>query len=203
VLGIYFLSIIVIMILASILYYLIKKPAEPLYFVADKAGRLIQDIPVQVPNMPLDDVIAWTIEAVQSAYSFNVLNYREQLQSAEKYFTDYGWRTYMDGLRAANNLTAVEQRKLIIVAKVVGKPKVLVQGRMSGAYAWKFQIPLLVTYSYPPYDDKSQFQNPLSLTVIVQRQPLLSSDRGLGIVQMIGNIVNSPQTQNLSATPAS
>ena len=201
-LGIYLLSIVVIIVLSGMLYYLVKKPTQPIYFVADKVGRLLPDMPLQVPNMSADDVAAWVTHAMESTFSYDYINYREQLQSAQVYFTDYGWNKYMDGLKATNNLVALEQRKFIITAQVIGKPKLVVQGLLSHTYAWKFEVPLLVTYLPPPYDGKSQFQNPLLLTVIVQRQKILSSNMGLGIVQMIGTLATTPQQPNLSAVPS-
>jgi intracellular multiplication protein IcmL len=200
-LGVYFLSIVTIIILGFILYYLVQRPTEPLYFVADRAGRLTVDTPLNVPNMPTEDVIAWVSEAVQAAYSYDFINYPEQLQSAQKYFTDYGWREYMNGLRASNNLLALSKRKLVITAKIAGRPKLATEGILAGAYAWKFQIPMLLDYLYPPYDDKSYFQNPLQLTVVVQRQKMLTSYQGLGIVQMIGTLVSTPLPPNLTTQP--
>ena len=153
--------------------------------------------------MSTDDAAAWAIEAVQAAYSYDFINYRGQLQASQKYFTNYGWTKYMNSLVASNNLVALLQRKLIISAVVVDKPKVLTQGILSGAYAWRFQMPLLVTYSPPPFDEASKYSNALIVTVIVQRQSILQSYKGLGIVQMIAVAASAPsnQPQELSNTP--
>jgi intracellular multiplication protein IcmL len=183
-LGAYLLCLLVIAILICVLVFVVKHPTRPLYFLTDSVGRLIQDVPVTVPNMPTEGVTDWVVKAVESAYSYDFMNYRAQLQGAQKYFTDYGWRNYMSGLTASNNLLALMQRKMIFVAKVVDKPKLLNEGILGGAYAWKFQLPLLVNFLEYPYD-KPAFSNAYSVTVIVQRQKLLQSDKGLAIVQMI------------------
>lgn len=198
-LGICGISLAVIGILIGMIIFLVRTPTEPLYFVTDKVGRFLPNISLQTPNMSTDDVIAWSTEAVEAAYSYDFVNFRGQLQNAQKYFTEYGWRNYMSGLKASNNLLALQQRKLVISAKVVDKPKLLVQGLMGKSYAWKLEIPLLVTYLQPPYDDKGKFENPLLLTVIVSRQNMLSSYQGLGIVQIIGRLVAAPQSQELTA----
>lgn len=183
-LGTYILCLIAIAILISLLGYLIKNPTRPVYFLTDSVGRLIQEIPVTVPGMSIDAVTAWTVEAVEAAYSYNFMNYRAQLQDAQKYFTEYGWRNYMAGLTASNNLLALTERKMIFVAKVIDKPKLLNEGVLGGSYAWKFQMPLLVNFLETPYD-KATFSNAYVVTVIVQRQKLLQSYKGLAIVQMI------------------
>lgn len=200
---VFFLNLITISILTGVLIYLIKHPTRPMYFVTDDVSRLIQVFPRNVPNMSTDDVAAWAIEAVEHTLSYDYVNYRLQIQNSQKYFTDAGWRTYMAGLNATNNLLALSQRKYVVIAKVVDKPKLKVEGLLAGAYAYKFELPVLVTYLYPPFDDKSKFTNPLYITVVVQRQSILSSYRGLGILQIIGNLaMATPPPQNLAAPPS-
>ena len=186
-LSVYALCVVAIAILISVLVYLVKHPTRPLYFLTDSVGRLIQDIPVTEPNMSTDAAAAWVVGAVETAYSYDFTNYRAQLQNAQKYFTDYGWRSYMNGLTASNNLVALTQRNMIFVAKAVDKPRLLNSGLLGGAYAWKFQLPLLVNFFETPYN-KSTFSNAYVVTVIVQRQKLLESYKGLAIVQMIATI---------------
>lgn len=189
------LSILVVFMLTWILVYLLKNPARPLYFPADEVGRLIQIVPVSVPNMSTENVTAWAVEAVEAAFSYDYINYHQQFQSVEKYFTSYGWAKYMNALTLSNNLRALTERKQVVIAQVISPPKILGQGTLSGAYAWKFQMPLLVTYSTPPYDGTSQYSNALIVTAIVQRQPVLQGYKGLGIVQIISTFASGDNTQ--------
>jgi len=184
------LSVLVIGILCWIVIFLVSNPTHPLYFATDTVGRLIQILPANTPNMKTEDVITWTVDAVEQAYSYDYINYRAQIQGSQKYFTNYGWSKYINALSTSNNLVALNQRKLIILANVVGQPKIIAQGILSGAYAWKFELPMLVTYAYPPYDEKSQYSNALRVSVIVQRQPGLQGYKGLGIVQLIASFAN-------------
>lgn len=195
VLGTLALCIFVIVFLTITLVYLIKHPPYPIYFATDKVGRLINVIPVTMPNMTTDDVLKWAIDAVQKAYSLDYINYRNQLQSSQKYFTPYGWRNYMQALTLSNNLRAIIERKYVAVAQVVGPPKILAEGILGGSYAWRFQMPMLITYMYPPFDSNSKYSNPLNVNVIVQRQPILQSADGLGIVQIISELTTAPSNQ--------
>jgi len=195
VLAAFALSLSVILFLSIILYYLLKTPAHPIYFATDNVGRLIQIVPLNTPNMPTEQVTAWAIEAVEAANTYNYVNFRGQLQSAEKYFISYGWNTYMAGLRASNNLLALTNRKQVIIAKVIGQPKLITQGILGGLYAWKYEMQLLVTYLEPPYDNKSKFSNAWVMTAVVQRQPILQRYKGLGILLMTGSVAETPNTQ--------
>jgi hypothetical protein len=193
--GVFLLCFFLLSMLVGVLVYVVKHPPKPLYFATDDAGRFLLDVPLQQPNMTTNEVMAWVVEAVQAAYSYDYKNYHVQLQSAQKYFTDYGWRTYMKGLQASNNLLALTGRKQIVIAKVLPTPELIAEGPLgsANAYAWKFKMQMLVTYLMPPnYDDKSKIENPLLISVIVQRQNLLSSNKGLGIVQLIGALAQAP-----------
>lgn len=204
VLAAFILNLIVIISLSIVIILLSRNPTKPLYFATDRVGRLIKIIPLNRPNMSTDDVAAWTINAVQSAFSYDYINYRSELQTTQKYFTEYGWSKYMQSLRSSNNLLALTQRRWVIIAQAVNKPQLITQGLLrSGVYAWKFQLSLLVTYWEPPYDAKSKFVNALQVSVIVQRQPILQSNKGLGIVQMIASFAESNQPQQLSNVPPS
>ena len=199
------LSIIVIAILVTTLILVFKYDSQTFYFATDDVGRLIKIVPLDRPNMSDQELVAWVVESVQSALSFDYINYREELQNAEKYFTRYGWSQYMEKLTLSNNLLAVTKRRMIARAQVVEPPKMLVRGLLAHAYAWKFQMPVLVTYSEPPYDGSKDFSNALQVTVIVQRQSILQSYKGLGIVQLIGELAMAPegQGQQISATSTS
>lgn len=198
VLAAFLLNIVLNGALLAMLVYFIKHPTHPLYFATDQLGRLVIDPPLNQPNMSVEEVSAWMVNAVQVAYSYDFMNYRKQLQSAQKYFTDYGWRQYLKGLESSNNLLALTGHKMVVSAKVVAKPKLVIQGMMGNRYAWKFEMPMLVTYLEPPYEDKGKFSNPLVVTVTIIRQKLLESDHGLGIVQLIANLAVDMNATNMN-----
>lgn len=200
-LAAFVLSLVVMTVLAFILVYLLRHPTRPLYFATDNIGRLIRVTPVTVPNMSQEEVVAWTVDAVQNIYSYDYVNYRQELQDSQKYFTNYGWGNYLSALALSNNLLGMKSNKQIVIAQVVGPPKLITQGLLGGAYAWKFEMPVLLTYWEPPYNDKSKFYNPLTVSIIVQRQEILKSYRGLGVVQIIATLQTSSQPQELSNAP--
>lgn len=193
----FLLQLLLLFSLIGMLVYFIKHPTHPIYFATDKTGRLMVEPSLSQPNMPVNSVADWAAYAIEAAYSYNFVNYRQKLQNAEKYFTDYGWRQYMKGLDASNNLLALTQRKMIVQAKVVAMPKLLVQGILGSRYAWKFEMPVLVTYLQPPYDEKTKFSNPLMMTVTVIRQKYAENEHGLGIVQIIADLAISNPPQNI------
>lgn len=199
------LMILTIGVLIFVAIYLSHNPSIPLYFATDKVGRLIPIVPVSEPGMTQGDLTNWVIEALESAYSYDYVNYRLDLQGSQKYFTAYGWEQYMNALTASNNLVGVIERKWIGIARVIGQPRIVAEGLLKGAYAWKLEIPLLVSYLRPPqYDTNSIRVDPLVIRILVRRQPVLQSDRGIGIEQIVGEAANVPTApQQISNVPTS
>ena len=172
-------------VLGGIAWYLVRHPTEPRYFPADTAGRLVYEVPLQEQNLSDQEIVDWVVHAVEAAYSYDFVNYHSQLQNAQMYFTDVGWREYMKGLQRSNNLIALVERKLIATAKVEGTPGLLKVGLTSqGRLAWKYQMQVLMHYKMPPFDGKQDYSNPLVVTVVVRREDILQSNNGLGIVQL-------------------
>ena len=86
VLGVYILSLITIGFLCWVLFYFVKNPARPLYFVTDKVGILSKMFPKNLPNMSNDDVAAWVTEAIEATYSYDFVKLRSQLPERTKIF---------------------------------------------------------------------------------------------------------------------
>jgi intracellular multiplication protein IcmL len=87
----------------------------------------------------------------------------------------------MDQLQGSNNLDAVTSKKLIVSAVATGAPVILVQGLMDNRYAWKVQMPMLITYQ-----SASEFsQQSVVVTLVITRVSTLTSARGVGIVQFV------------------
>jgi intracellular multiplication protein IcmL len=177
------LGFIAIVGLTVSLYAIMRIPKEPLYFPTNAAGELINEMPLNQPNMSIEQVKEWVTDAVEASSTFNFVNYRSQLQHLSSYFTDYGWSTFKKALNTEGTIQAVLERRWIMTAHVSGDITLVQQGLIKGQYAWKFTMPLLVTTWGAPYDERGKGLTPLKVTVIVQREPLLQSYRGLGIVQ--------------------
>jgi hypothetical protein len=204
VLGMFALTLIVNAALIWIVTILITSPTKPVFFAMDNIGELINVVPITQPNVTEAELFAWATDAVQSIYTLDYINYRAEMQQSQKYFTTYGWTQYTRALKSSNNLVGITERKQIQLANVVGQPKVLAEGLLGTAYAWKLEMPLLVTYLLPPtYADKNKYTNPLIVTVVIQRQSILQSYKGLGIVQIVSNFAATAPAapQELSDTP--
>lgn len=174
-------SIAIIALLTLGLVYIVTNPPEPRYFAISSDGRLTPIVALTQPNISQSALLQWANTAAIAAYTYNFVNYRQELQAASEFFTPPGWKAFMDALNASNNLTAVIARKLVVSAVATGAPVILQEGILNDVYAWRVQMPMLVTYQ-----SASDFsQQSVTVTLLITRIPTINSARGIGIAQFI------------------
>lgn len=167
--------------LTGALSYIVTHPPAPQYFATSTDGRIVPLVPLDQPNLSAAALLQWANTAAVAVYNYNFINYRQALQDASDYFTPDGWREFLNALKSSNNLDAVIAKKLIVSAVATGAPVILEQGPLMDRYAWKVQMPMLVTYQ-----SASQFsQQSVVVTMLITRISTLSSARGIGIAQFI------------------
>lgn len=168
-------------VLAAILAYIITHPPEPRYFATSVNGRITPLVALNAPNQSDSAVLQWANQAAIAAFSYNFVNYRSELVASSGFFTAEGWDQFISALASSNNLEAVKAKKLVVSAVATSAPVILQKGILNGRYAWRIQMPMLVTYQ-----SASEFsQQHLVVTMLVSRVDTLNSPRGIGIAQFI------------------
>lgn len=168
-------------VLAATLIYIITHPPEPKYFATSINGRITPLFPLNEPNQSDSAVLQWANQAAIAAFTYNFVNYRAELQASSGFFTADGWDQFLSALQQSNNLDAVKVKKLIVSAVATRAPIILQKGLLSGKYAWRVQMPILVTYQ-----SASEFtQQNNVVTMLITRVSTLNSPRGIGISQFV------------------
>ena len=113
------------------------------YFATEPNGTLM---PMVAYNKPFDTdsaVISWTEQTVTGIFSFDALNYRRRMESAEKDFTHQGFETFLARFKRNGLYNDMVARKLMISAVQSGTAVIALKGlNPQGIYAWQVQIPL-------------------------------------------------------------
>lgn len=159
--------------LLAVVYYLISHPPKPTYFATTSDGRIIPLVPLNEPHVDKTALLQFASEAAMNAYTFDFINYRKNLQDSQQYFTDHGWQGFIKDIQT--NLEAVKQKQLIVQAVPGGAPVIVQQGLIGYTYAWKVQMPLLVTYT----SSSQTFNNSLIVTMLITRVSTLDTPRGI------------------------
>lgn len=173
-------AVIAIVCLVAALVVTISNRPSPKYFATTSSGKLIPMQPLNFPFVTTQNLLQWASKASSAAFTFNFVNYREQLQSSEQYFTAEGWKQFITQLNSSGNLSAIKDRKLIASAIPAGAPVILNQGELAGRYAWRVQIPMIVTYQ----GANNKSNNAMMVTMTVTRVPTLDNSSGVGISQI-------------------
>uniref|UniRef100_UPI00064188B2 DotI n=1 Tax=Legionella pneumophila TaxID=446 RepID=UPI00064188B2 len=126
-------------------------------------------------------VLQWANQAAIAAFTYNFVNYRDELQASSGFFTAEGWDQFLGALEQSNNLDAVKAKKLVVSAVATRAPIILQKGVLNGRYSWRVQMPILVTYQ-----SASEFtQQNNVVTMLITRVSTLNSPRGIGISQFV------------------
>lgn len=168
-------------VLAVFLAYVVFNPPQPQYFATSVNGRVTPLVALDQPNQSDSAVLQWANQAAIAAFTYNFVNYRDELLAASRYFTAAGWQQFTDALTQSNNLDVVKAKKLIVSAVATRTPIILRKDTLNGVYSWRIQMPILVTYQ-----SASEFyQQNNVVTMLVTRISTLESPRGIGISQFI------------------
>lgn len=174
-------AILVNVVLASLVVYMITHPPAPKYFATTINGRITPLFPLDEPNQSDSAVLQWANQAAIAAFTYNFVNYRDELQASSGFFTAEGWDQFLGALQQSNNLDAVKAKKLVVSAVATRAPIILQKGVLNGRYSWRVQMPILVTYQ-----SASEFtQQNNVVTMLITRVSTLNSPRGIGIAQFV------------------
>jgi intracellular multiplication protein IcmL len=175
------ISVIANLILGAMLVYIIKHPPQPKYFATSINGRITPLFALNEPNQSDSAILQWANQAAIAAFTYNFVNYRAELQASSGFFTSEGWTQFLEALQESNNLEAVKAKKLIVSAVATRAPIILQKGMLNDRYAWRVQMPILVTYQ-----SASEFTQQNSVvTMLITRVSTLNSPRGIGIAQFV------------------
>lgn len=175
------LTLLVNVIMVFMLFYQLTHPPEPKYFSTSINGRIVPLVPIDQPNQSDASVLSWAATAAVAAFSYNFVNYRSEIQASSGYFTPDGWDQFVTALQQSNNLEAVKAKKLVVSAVATGAPVILQKGLLNGAYSWRIQLPIKVTYQSPNEFSQMDYM----ITMLVTRVSPLNYPRGIGIMQFV------------------
>lgn len=171
---------IVIALFALSLFLWFAKP-NTVYFASDNDWRIVPLVPIDQPYLNTPDLLQWVSNVLPMLFTFDFVNYDDQVKQLQHYFTPDGWNKFLDQLHNDLNTDLIEKNKSFINAKAGGAPYVLNQGVLSGRYAWWVQMPIIIDYSTW---DKSNEQN-IVVQVLLVRVPMIDNFHGISIDNMI------------------
>ena len=179
-----------LLLCASLSLYL-EKPA-PLLFRTDNEGRVFQPVPLNEIYISNADLLQWTSKALPASFTFDFLNYNDELGAVQQYYTRNGFQKLLDLLAIYANDKTVQDSKLFIQAAPSTVPSLFNQGLINdnngGRYGWWVSMPMDLHYTTA---DKT-FTTPVIIQALVVRVPITNDLSGVAIDDIL---VNRPQLQ--------
>ncbi len=202
----YFISRIITLLFVALLISavgniaMLPNPPRYRYIPVSTSGLVLPQVPLTRANHDDQYVVEWTIDAVTRLYSFDFLNYRVQLQDAQKNLTATGWDSFQASLKESNNFEAILGNNFVLTAVPTGAGRVTrqgveeykIDGRMQDIYTWTVEFPMLITYrasSGMKNGVKTEgrvISDPQNMTVTVTRVGVFLNHTGLGIRAIVG-----------------
>ena len=179
------LMIIFVLILLNIsiiwgIIHLIRNKPSPQFFATSPDGQIVQIHPTTQPVYSAAQIMSWATEAAINVYSYDYVNYRAQITSAQKYFSANGWMSFTNALKGSLMLKTVIDQRLVMSAQPTGAPTITNQGVVNNRYTWVVRIPMLVNLQ-----GGNPISKPVEVIMQIQRVSLSNSPKGIAIVNYI------------------
>ncbi len=164
-----------------ILYMVMSKKIEYVYFATTGDGRLVKMSPLYEPNLSAPAIVSWAAQAAAQTMTFGFHDYRKRLQESSRFFTRPGWGKFAEALEASGIMAGVEENRQVVMAIPSSAPTIIQEGIVNGRYEWLLEIPMNVTYKS---GDNVRMTKPLVRLKIV-RVAQLENPHGIGIEQWL------------------
>lgn len=162
-----------------VLYQIYQRPL-PIFNAINPKGQTMLLTPFEEPNLLPDTILRWASKAASVAYTFDFVNYNRQINAARPFFTAAGWNDY--GASVTGLVSTVVKNKLFVNGVVAGTPVIANQGPLPGrGYAWRVQIPFLVTYQ----SSNTLSQRTFYVVLTLIRVSTSVNPQGIGIDQFV------------------
>lgn len=171
------------------LYLHLTKP-PPITFEVGDEWRIQAPVPLDQPYRTTPDLLQWVSDVLPRVFQYDFNHYNDQLKNASQYFTEDGWKVFLNQLNNYVNYNNVQTYKMFVSGIPESAPFILNQGLILGRYGWWVQMPLTIK----SYGNNRNSTRTLTLQVLVVRVPTLNNLAGIGIDNVIveKNASNAP-----------
>lgn len=179
IIGLMGIVVLMMIAMAAVVYQMLHRPL-PVFNAVQPDGQQMILRPYDEPNLLPDTILRWASKAATAAYTFNFVNYNQQISLARPYFTEDGWQDYLRSVSKVIN--TIVENKLFVNGVVAGAPVISNQGPLPGkGYVWRVQIPFLVAYQSANSTSKASYY----VVVTIVHVPTQINPQGIGIDQFV------------------
>jgi hypothetical protein len=165
------------------LIFLLRSTAAPppTFFSVTESGALLEEAPLDKPNIDENVLLNWVAEAMMTVNTYNFVNYASAIEAAEAYFSKEGYATYKQFIERSGIVRNLVEKKLVLKATPLDSPHVVLGKVFAGRYMWKVKIPMRFRYQSVRFENYGEFE----ITLIVMRVPTRESSNGILILKYL------------------
>lgn len=171
------------LLVATSLYLFISKP-PPVYFATDNEFRIVAPVPLNQPYIHTSDLLQWVNEAVSAAFTYDYLNFDREFEANKRYFTENGWKKYLELLNNYAASKTLQASKIFVNAALYSAPFIVNQGVLNDRYGWWIQVPMQIRST----GFQTNYSQSVTFQTLVVRISTLNDLNGVAI----DNIVVAP-----------
>ena len=186
--ALFILLIINALLFAGVIYKSMQ-PSPVEYFAITDDSHALSD-----PSVSDTYVLQWTADKVRKAFSDDFLHYRGQLQSVSDSFTSNGWNDFYNAMMQSNNLKTLVSKKMVSDVKITKAPVIEQSTVVSGHYAWKISMSIMVTYTNSSNDTINM---PFDVSLIVIRESVENYPDRIAINNFLPTLVKTERAKLL------
>ncbi len=177
----------IVLLIASCIYLYVTKP-PPVYFLTDKEWRVLPPVPVELPHLSPANLLQWVGNVMMSAFNYDFVNYKDQVQENRFYFTDNGWLAFQGMLNNYASDDIVNVHKTFTNGAPAGAPFIINEGLLENRYAWWVQIPMTITHTSVAAEVSTSSKQ-ATFQLLVVRVPTLNNIYGVAIdnIKLLAN----------------
>lgn len=174
-------------ILVNVVTLIKRKDIEPamLRTVVMKDGQLdqnnIKNVPITLPgaHSTFKNLTSWLTDAISETYTFGFTNYNQQIAKSEQYFTEDGYRSYLNALEINNTGKEIMTKRIEVATIPIQTPVLINAGAFGNSEFWRFRVPVLVSIQ----GGKETIVNRYMLEVLILRVPSYINYKGIAIAE--------------------
>lgn len=172
-----FLAVVGVIAIVVIRYL---QPVVSYYAVQSQNNKTVI-VPIDPLKNPINSrqaLLKWVTTAVTSAFTYDANNYQTWLPKvAGRYFTPASGRVFLTAMLTSGQIQQVLAKQLIVSSVVSNSPVILQAGYVTGAYSWRIQMPIIVSYQ----SASEVFQERQYVNLLVQRVSTNENPYGIAI----------------------
>jgi Type-IV b secretion system, inner-membrane complex component len=130
------------------------------------------------------DVVQVATNGLREVYTYDFVNWQDQIGRAKKWFTMEGWNSFEREIKASGAILAVEQKRQVASIKIYEAPFVKEKGLLNGVYTWIVEFPSVEVIYRSGNDKESSLVFNYAFRVEVSRASLEQSPKGVAIAAL-------------------